>query len=717
VSEDIRTAPLLVCAILALVIAVSTRAARRLRPVHSAFFALSIDVSAWYFWQSTYALTGAVPSAPAGWALIRAGIVCAAALPYLAHRLFDAMLAPDPPRGSRRLGRVVLVATVMSVLVMVAVGPDHLWVRVLLFGNMVACLGAVLVSLYRHSKLSPRRLFRRRASYPFILGAAACVATVADCFSLVWEPSRQAPPFGAVLSVAFLFALREAIHSERLPGMWELVGRVGVAILLGFVIFLISQVLSKVLGARFHPTYVDLVLGITVCSLFDTIRAQLEAQTRWLRFFIEPSGLEASADLLGRRLLHVLTTEEMSVIVMDTLHASRRLTGAGLFLRDPDDTGFERIATLGSPMPSRIEVTTARPLLDRLSTGPLSLDEIEREVRARRDAGVAAEPRDEAVLTAATVLGGSRSRVVAGIRDEAGDLVGLLVMVDERAGGAFSLEETLAIGKIAGQMGVVIESSRAYAEMKQHDRLAVIGQMTAGLAHEIRNPLGSIRGAAQLLVRLGSDPGGAEEASKFLGVIVEEVDRLARVLDSVLDLAPQKPTVAPIDVNAVVRRTLQVLSAEPGHEDLEVRETLDPGLPRVEIDPEQLQQVLLNLLRNSAQATEGRGKVAVSTAVRVTRTSWKGAPRLPDSLVELKVTDNGPGISRKVIEKLFVPFFTTKKKGTGLGLAVSQKIVQEARGRIEVRSHEGEGTSFVVLLPAAMDALGTPTPRPTAAST
>ena len=80
--------------------------------------------------------------------------------------------------------------------------------------------------------------------------------------------------------------------------------------------------------------------------------------------------------------------------------------------------------------------------------------------------------------------------------------------------------------------------------------------------------------------------------------------------------------------------------------------------------------------------------------------------------MELKVSDNGPGLSRKVLDKLFMPFFTTKKEGTGLGLAISQKIVQEAKGRIDVRTREGEGTTFAVFLPAAMDALGTPTPRP-----
>jgi two-component system, NtrC family, sensor histidine kinase HydH len=316
-------------------------------------------------------------------------------------------------------------------------------------------------------------------------------------------------------------------------------------------------------------------------------------------------------------------------------------------------------------------------------------------------------------LEAAARLGVPSDSVFAGIPDETGELIGLLVVVpDERTGGALSPDEIRALDRIAGHIRVVIENSQVYAEMKARDRLAVIGQMTAGLAHEIRNPLGSIKGAAQLLVRIGSGTPVESDSRKYLGIIVEEVDRLARVLDSVLDLAPRQPTVSPIDVNAVARRSLQVFSAEPGHEQLDVQEALEPDLPRVAIDPEQLQQVLLNLLRNSAQATQGRGKVSLSTAASAARTSFMGTPNAHAQAVEIKVTDNGPGLSRKVFDKLFMPFFTTKKGGTGLGLAISQKIVQEASGRIEVRQHDGEGTTFAVILPAAMDALGTPAPRP-----
>ena len=124
----------------------------------------------------------------------------------------------------------------------------------------------------------------------------------------------------------------------------------------------------------------------------------------------------------------------------------------------------------------------------------------------------------------------------------------------------------------------------------------------------------------------------------------------------------------------------------------------------------------MNLLRNASQAMKGRGRIMVSSRVRFGRGTRSGTGSSDEPFVELTVADNGPGLSQKVLENLFMPFFTTKEKGTGLGLAISQRIVQGAGGRIDARSYEGKGSTFSVVLPAAPDALGTPTPGPAKAA-
>ena len=385
------------------------------------------------------------------------------------------------------------------------------------------------------------------------------------------------------------------------------------------------------------------------------------------------------------------------------------MTSAGLFLRDPDGTGFDRIGAVGDGVPMRVEVATARVLLERLEQGSILLEDVERDVRERSRRSERWEA-GEAMLSAAEVLGGLRLGVLVAIRDEEREIVGLLALADRRVRDAISPEEAGLVEQLGVQIGVVIQNSRSYQQMKERDRLALLGQMAAGLAHEIRNPLGAIKGAAQLLAEPGPDEKADPASREFIGIILEEVDRLNRVVGNVLDLArPGGGAVVPIDVNGVVRRTIQILSAEPSGERVEIQQRLVPDLPRVAIDPEQLRQVLMNLVKNALQAVSESGRVTVSTRVRFGRGTRSGKPE--GAFVEVTVADTGPGISQKALDKLFLPFFTTKERGTGLGLAISQRIVQGAGGRIEVRSFEGKGSTFTVVLPAS-ETIATPTPGP-----
>ena len=278
--------------------------------------------------------------------------------------------------------------------------------------------------------------------------------------------------------------------------------------------------------------------------------------------------------------------------------------------------------------------------------------------------------------------------------------------------------------------------------MKERDRLAALGAMAAGLAHEVKNPLGAIKGAAQLLEELALTPpqasspsppppspktpgwstippapdGGAQE---FIGVILEEVNRLDRVVRSFLDYArPHAGNPIPLDVNAAVRRTVQILSTQTS-EYVRIALELTEPLPRSKIDPEQFRQVLINLIQNAIQAMDGAGKVTVSTSHKRMRAAWAGATN-PDrasragdeagEVVEVSVRDTGPGITQTVLRNLFIPFFTTKERGTGLGLAISQSIVQNVGGTIHVQTQSGAGTTFTIVLPVATDALIAPAP-------
>jgi signal transduction histidine kinase len=323
-------------------------------------------------------------------------------------------------------------------------------------------------------------------------------------------------------------------------------------------------------------------------------------------------------------------------------------------------------------------------------------EEVERELTESLDAGdshAAAQSRD-LYMRLQEVGGGA----AFALRLDDGELVGIFVVADDRVRDAFSPDDVGLLESLAGQLAAVVENSRAYARVKERDRLAALGAMAAGLAHEVKNPLGAIKGAGQLLAE-SHDEGGKSD-QEFVGIILEEVERLDRVVTSILDYArPRSGALEPIDVNAAVRRTMQILA--PSHDDgVEVGVELAERIPTVRIDAEQLRQVLINLVNNALHAMNGRGRLAVTTGYRRTvRAAW--AAPLEHGAVEIRVHDTGPGISNKVLKNLFVPFFTTKTSGTGLGLAISQRIVQNAGGAIDVQSAPGVGTTFTILLPAA----------------
>lgn len=711
-TDLLRTKTTLVCGALSLVIAVSILLRGRVRTVHLLFAAFAGDIGFWYLSQSLANLF----KSPI---LARITGILTLLLPQFALHLFAAMIPHEAERASR-LPRLAMLLAVPLVLLLLSPVQEHPLVRVVVFLHVFAFLTAGLVELWKRGAQSGSRATQRRVRLLVVLGALAGLASMAD---FAWFLGVTPPPVGAALSVVFLFVLAQALRHERLLDVYEMLARLTVAVFVAILIAAIFYVVAIV--GEFGTMYLNAVLAaIVILVLFDPLRERVAEQTQRL-IFRDRFDLERSVADARRRLVHVLELDELGPIVIAALEQSRRVTKAALYLRDQDRTGFNRLASLGANTSAHVEMATARALLDRLIKGPVSLEEVKRDAQERKSRGERTDMAD-AVLSAAAVLGSlAEAGVVLPIYVENNELIGLLVVVDDRVRDAFSPEEITLLATLATQVGVVIQNSRLYQHMKDRDRLAVLGQMAAGLAHEIRNPLGAIKGAAQLLAEPNPegkdmDPG----AHEFIGIILEEVERLDRVVGSVLDLArTNQGSVVATDVNAVLRRTLQVLSTERSSRDLTVDVELEPTLPRVVMDPEQLRQVVMNLYRNAAQAMLGRGKITIKTRVRPgSGSALPGMGAQNDPFVEIVVADTGPGISQTVLKNLFLPFFTTKDKGTGLGLAISQGIAQAAGGRIDVQSYEGKGTTFAVVLPAASkEALGrvpssTSTPIPGASS-
>lgn len=225
----------------------------------------------------------------------------------------------------------------------------------------------------------------------------------------------------------------------------------------------------------------------------------------------------------------------------------------------------------------------------------------------------------------------------------------------------------------------------AEAAVRRSDRLAALGQLTAGLAHELRNPLGTIRASAEMLVKNVADEN--EIGRELAGFIATEVDRTNSLITRFLDFArPLKLRLEETDVSTVIDAAITELGRHAPPLPISIHRNYSLDVPRAYLDAELLQRVVYNLLTNAAQATPNDGAVTVKT-------------RLRDELIEISVIDRGSGIEKKDLENIFNPFFTTKSDGVGLGLAIVSKIVDEHGGRIAVESQPGQGSVFRVYLP------------------
>jgi len=248
------------------------------------------------------------------------------------------------------------------------------------------------------------------------------------------------------------------------------------------------------------------------------------------------------------------------------------------------------------------------------------------------------------------------------------------------------------------------EASRIRAleeEIKKSERLAYLGTMAASVAHELRNPLGGIRGASQLLVEEVRGTANEEGLLEYLGVIIKQVDRLTGILDSLKGLSrPHSQRVAEINLHSLIDEALTLMAPDIRKKKVKVKREYDPSVPDVEGDESGLSGVFINLIKNAVEAMPKGGVLTLSTGIpsdflySSIRTE-KGRKMV----IAVKVSDTGVGIEPEAQKDIFNPFYSTKGGGLGLGLALSLKVLEEHGGTIKAEGEPGKGATFTVYLP------------------
>ncbi len=700
---DVQAVTALLAALLILAIGASVLLRSRSDRMYTSFAAFTFTVSAWHACTFIDAATH-YQHPVLRWLALWA----AATIPPLAIRFFRIFLAQPSIGGPKRGPRVTLAWTLLAYTALIysaifARIHETLYFGipfgVYVFGSLYRCV----YDLYMQYRATTKRIERTRIRYLTLGGFIATTLTLTDVlprtFDIPW------PAVGNVLGILYLYFLSQTMFRNRLLDLNELLGKMAVLGTLVVLLWAVYGFLLYWIGNGQKGLYLlnALVASFVILILFEPVRGRLEnGINRWL--LRQRTELRGRLDAVRKELPGVVDVADMVERITTALEESRRVTDAAVYLLDSDGSGFDRAGFLGPPPPERLDANAERGLLDRVRAGVLDREQLTREIDELGDA-----PENE----------GKRAPLIA-IRNRADELhavmifplfgsaeteqgpwmLGLFCVRDDRTDSAFDADDLDTFRQLAIGAARVIESSQAYERVKERDRLAALGEMAAGLAHEIRNPLGAIKGAAQLLITADGKPAGSSpgETVEFLQIIVEEANRLNNVVTRFLDYAraerPGREGAGHVDLNHVVKRAVQLLHPDD-HKHIEVRVRTDDQLPQIAGDPESLLQVFLNLGQNALQAMPDGGVLEILTTRR--RRSRLGYGQF----AEVRFRDTGIGIPRDRLKKLFIPFYTTKQKGTGLGLAISHRIINQHGGAIEVRSTLGQGSTFSVFLPAA----------------
>jgi len=258
-------------------------------------------------------------------------------------------------------------------------------------------------------------------------------------------------------------------------------------------------------------------------------------------------------------------------------------------------------------------------------------------------------------------------------------------------------------GAVSAAVAVVRDITRLHqleAEMRRGETLAAAGQIALGLAHEIRNPLGAIRGAVQLLKR---ELGDEARWREYTDVLLKEVDRVNRIIEMLLDLGrPVTLRTVPLNIHQLLERVALMSEPLAAQRGVAIVRRYDPSMPPILADEDRMMQVFHNLMRNAMEAMPRGGRITL-----ITRLSMDPLFAKVDlghglkSMAEVQVADEGEGIAEAARARLFTPFYTTKDGGLGLGLALCHRIIEEHRGAIQIQSEHARGTTVSCFLPIA----------------
>lgn len=461
----------------------------------------------------------------------------------------------------------------------------------------------------------------------------------------------------------------------------------GISVLIASFYALLILFLQNIFGTSEGPlTFISLIITALIMTItIRPLQDQLEALTNTVFFQKQQDQYQVLEDIT-RKLGTVFKLEDMLDLLDHPLIGRLNIRHAAVYLRiNPEENGYTCRRKYGEPPESLpAEAEAGNTLLDYLQHTKLALETGE------------FKHRFSYLYTGSKILDAAKADIqnqldcifqaALVIPILLGDLMlGFVVFGDKKSGKYYTQRELILLKALCWQMTATLENIRLHEQIKNSEKLTLMGTLSASFAHEIFNPLASIKSMVDLVPKYSADP---SFMTRFIEIVPNEINRLIRISKDLLSFGkPGKPEFLPTPPEDIIEHSLTLLDGKLSENQITVTKTLVP-LPAVEADPRQLTQVLVNILVNAIQASPPGGNIAIAAR-----------PADGSEEIRIEVTDQGAGIDSKALPNLFTPFYSTKIYGTGLGLYVGKYIIDEHHGNIRIDSENNRGTTVTITLP------------------
>ena len=535
----------------------------------------------------------------------------------------------------------------------------------------------------------------KRTQLVYFIVAWFIVFLTTTAIMLPLEYDFDVPPFGFLVLPVNLAFMAYVMAKTRLADFNVVIARVllhsvTLVVVVGVSLLFIAGVTWANPGflnqqqILFTMTLV-VVIGLALATGLPRFLPRAERMMQE-RMFGRRYGYQDALSSLAKELSHLSNIDEMLQRVATTLHSQMQVSRVLILMQDSLSGQYQIHAESGLTAQEQGEefqlaedAPTIRWLRDEKNA--LVRDEIARRFPAHVLSELDTDLNRLKVMVCVPML----------LQDQ---FAGVICLGEKASRDMFFVSDLRLLETLATEVALAVRYRRMEDQIFRKNKLIELGTIAAGVAHEIRNPLASIRTFAQLMPDKLDDP---EFTGEFSKLVLKDVDRITKVVESMLAFArPAQITIAEHSATELVEEAVLLVQPRVKSKRLELTKQFHEQ-PTLRVDKQQILQVLVNLISNAADALPEHGKIRIATGIGVME--GVGENNGSQRMAVIEVADNGPGIPAAVRNRLFDPFFTTKKEGTGLGLSISQKIVRDHGGIITVSSVEGKGTTFRVNLP------------------